>query len=279
MCHKCPSASKTKNNYYAEEQEFDRFLAGMHHDKSDVKPYKKRSLSILEELINEIESESEFDINNVPKEFLIGQYEKTTHPALVPVDQMYRVQERKEYMLAEAYDAFKAMFAAAKAANIPAFKIISATRTFKDQKRLWQGKFNGNITKKTPCAGNVKCILRFLSMPGTSRHHWGTDVDIFSISPKDFAYGKGKKIYDWLKANAHRFGFYQPYTDKRIFKNRTGYEEEKWHWSYVPVSGKLLAQYIRQVEIKDITGFKGSEVAGKINMIENYVKGVNPDCK
>ena len=58
----------------------------------------------------------------------------------------------------------------------------------------------------------------------------------------------------------------------------TGYEEEKWHWSYLPVAGWYLKQYPIDVGYDHITGFLGSEAAPGIDVIKNYVQGINPEC-
>ena len=67
-------------------------------------------------------------------------------------------------------------------------------------------------------------------------------------------------------------GFKQVYTSKD--GGRTGYEEEKWHWSYMPVSSVMLNQYNELVCITDIRGFDGSEVADSINVIGVFVNGI-----
>ncbi|MFM9004881.1 MAG: D-alanyl-D-alanine carboxypeptidase family protein [Flavobacteriales bacterium] len=43
--------------------------------------------------------------------------------------------------------------------------------------------------------------MKFSSMPGTSRHHWGTDIDLNSVEPSYFLSGKGLLIYQWLSAH------------------------------------------------------------------------------
>ena len=89
--------------------------------------------------------------------------------------------------------------------------------------------------------------------------------------------GKGKEEYEWLVKNANDFGFYQVYTTKE--NGRTGYNLEKWHWSYVPVARRLTNLYAKKLTDADITGFEGSETAQSIGMIEKYVLGINPVCK
>ena len=110
-------------------------------------------------------------------------------------------------------------------------------------------------------------------MPSTSRHHWGTDLDINSLSNSYFTEGKGKKEYNWLQKNASKFGFYQVYTSKE--NGRKGYNEEKWHWTYLPLSSKYLNYYNAHISLNDISGFKGSEFAKELNIIKNYVNGIN----
>ena len=58
-----------------------------------------------------------------------------------------------------------------------------------------------------------------------------------------------------------------------------GYNEEKWHWSYLPVAQPYLQEYPNRVSYEDIQGFKGSEAAEKIEVIPNYVQGINLECK
>ena len=38
-------------------------------------------------------------------------------------------------------------------------------------------------------------LLRYSSMPGSSRHHWGTDVDVHSLDPETFEAEKVPKCF------------------------------------------------------------------------------------
>ncbi|MDP4629806.1 MAG: D-alanyl-D-alanine carboxypeptidase family protein, partial [Flavobacteriales bacterium] len=120
-------------------------------------------------------------------------------------------------------------------------------------------------------------ILKYSSMPGTSRHHWGTDLDINSLEPSYFASGKGKKEYDWLQKNAARFGFCQTY-DNKSNSGRSGYSEEKWHYSYMPISTVLLNQYNAKIGSEKINGFAGCQTAKEVEMIRDYVNGIAAGC-
>jgi hypothetical protein len=103
-------------------------------------------------------------------------------------------------------------------------------------------------------------------------------LDINSLENSYFESGKGLKEYNWLCENASKFGFCQVYTSKKNSK-RTGYEMEKWHWSYLPESTKLLNEYHAKITYADIKGFKGSNLAQKINFIPSFVDGISKKCK
>lgn len=188
------------------------------------------------------------------------------------------------YLRGDTLASFLEMHKAAKKDQIT-LRIISAGRNFFDQKRIWERKWNGkqpvegkklNKAIKDP-SSRALFILRYSSMPGTSRHHWGTDIDLNSLTNGYFRAGKGKKVYDWLQKNAARYGFCQPYTSKK--SGRTGYQEEMWHWSYVPIAKPYLKLFATQINDRMISGFDGSSSAIKIKVIDKYVLGVSSKCK
>ena len=212
----------------------------------------------------------------ISKAYLLGQFDETKDSRFVKIDSQYaRGSAVGKFLRKESYEAFAKMAEAAKKDGVILF-IISATRNFTSQKVIWENKWNGktpvegkNLTTMADLPERAKMILLYSSMPGTSRHHWGTDMDLNSLDNSYFASGEGLKIYQWLQAHASEFGFCQPYTSKAT--GRTGYEEEKWHWSYLPLSKELLKEYKKQIRYADITGFKGSEVAKKLMVIDSYV--------
>ena len=57
-----------------------------------------------------------------------------------------------------------------------------------------------------------------------------------------------------------------------------GYQEEKWHWSYIPIAAALTQAYADSIANKEITGFDGHTTAQKIDMVKKYVLGINSDC-
>ncbi|MFW5707015.1 MAG: M15 family metallopeptidase [Bacteroidota bacterium] len=184
----------------------------------------------------------------------------------------------------KAYEAFQEMHEAARADDI-SLTIISAFRDFSHQQRIWESKWtgrrvlSGNVvaTSISDPAERAREILRYSAMPGSSRHHWGTDIDLNSLDNAYFLSGKGKKEYEWLVNNAHRFGFCQPYIARDLRKGM-GYEEEKWHWSYMPIATDYLAAYREKITYNDIGGFAGAETAKPIGIIENYVMPIAEKC-
>jgi LAS superfamily LD-carboxypeptidase LdcB len=217
-------------------------------------------------------------------DYLMGKFEPATHPDFVAVDAKY-ASGGGYYLRKETYDAFVAMWQAAMDDGIK-LVIISATRNFERQKQIWEAKWDGTRLIENGDNAAVKYpdpktralkILEYSSMPSTSRHHWGTDIDLNDLDNQTFEVGEGKRIYEWLSANAHKFGFCQPYTAKGEARPN-GYNEEKWHWSYIPVSKKLTKMASEKLHNEMIGGFKGAEVAKEIGVVEKYVLGINQNC-
>ncbi len=231
------------------------------------------------------------------KNWLMGLLNYENDARFTKVSKTYTDKEDL-FLEKETYASFIKMYESAMKKGIY-LKIISGARNFQNQKNIWENKWDKNSSKKNLIKRHrgkknkiennsllrIKRNLEYSAMPATSRHHWGTDIDIFSVETKDFKHGKGRQIWKWLKNNASSFGFCQVYTKKG--KNRfTGYAEEKWHWSYLPLSKKLLNDYLNTVSYEDIKGntghslpFLGSEYAENIKIISNYVNGIDKSCR
>jgi D-alanyl-D-alanine carboxypeptidase len=219
-------------------------------------------------------------ITNPDKDYLLGRFDPASDVRFSKLRPEHTSGAAMGgYLRKETYEAFVTMADAAGKEGIR-LTIISATRNFESQKKIWENKWNGrvqvegkNLTSVINPEERARIILRYSSMPGSSRHHWGTDMDLNSLENSYFETGDGLRIYEWLTTHAAEYGFCQPYTSKA--SGRTGYEEEKWHWSYLPLSRPLLDEYIKNIRYEDITGFNGSESAGAIGIIEDYVQGIS----
>lgn len=221
-------------------------------------------------------------MEKISKKYLMGQFNPAQDERFAKIPSPYAKKEM--YMRKEALESFQAMHEAAKADGIDLL-ILSATRPFDVQKSIWEAKWTGkrkvdgkflSSTVKDPKGRAVK-ILRWSSMPSTSRHHWGTDIDINSLEPSYFEKGQGLKEYEWLVANAPKFGFCQVYSEMGP-ERPYGYQEEKWHWSYLPISKELTEAYAQKITDQDIGGFLGAESAPMIEVVKKYVLGINPAC-
>jgi len=209
--------------------------------------------------------------------YLMGKFDPVRHPDFVPVGSPYT--DRPGMLLRkEAFDAFRKMWEAARQDGVH-LKIISSTRTFLQQKTIWEAKW-ARFAKSAPAPeARAHKILEYSAMPGASRHHWGTDIDLNDLNNPTFeAGGKYVGVYEWLQKNAHRFGFCQPYTPKGPQRPH-GYNEEKWHWTYQPLSAPMLEAYSRQISDTLISGFIGAETAQTIGIVRHYVQGINESCR
>ena len=218
------------------------------------------------------------------KSFLMGMFEPSQNKDFVLVPSELTTNLYKMYLREETLSAFQEMQAYALTEGIN-LKIASATRNFDYQKSIWNNKWNGymlvdgnDLSKSVPNElERFKKILEYSAAPGTSRHHWGNDIDINNANAEYFEGTLGAKEYEWLTLNARAFGFCQPYNLKG--NNRaTGYNEEKWHWSYLPLAKTFTEQYKKIITSSDVKGFMGEEGVKNLNLINNYVLGINSDC-
>lgn len=130
----------------------------------------------------------------------------------------------------------------------------SSFRDFSRQLTIWNGKFSGerpmldasglplDASDLTPFE-RIEAILLWSALPGASRHHWGTDVDLIDghatppgyrvlLTPEEFAPGGPyAPLAEWLEANAGRFGFFRPFRGVL-----SGVQPEPWHYSFAPVA-------------------------------------------
>jgi len=209
---------------------------------------------------------------DITKDYLLGKFDIAKDPNFAIIPREYCLRHTEYLTLhKETLTHFIQMYETAQKDGV-SLKIVSAQRNFEQQKKVWEEellKTNNGISEE-----QVKQILWYVAMPCTSRHHWGTDLDIGGIERNWInSTTEGRQAYIWLKTNAHKFNFYQPYTFDRI----VGYCEEKWHWSYKPIALEFQNNFKEKITYKDIVGFKGCEYAQKLNIIDNFVFGINKE--
>lgn len=133
-------------------------------------------------------------------------------------------------------------------------QLVSGFRDFSRQTAIWNGKYSGerplydaqgralDAAQLSP-PERISAILAWSALPGASRHHWGTDVDIVDaraagadyrvqLNAEEFAAGGPFAPFSaWLEAHAGRFGFFRPFRGVR-----SGVQPEPWHFSFAPLA-------------------------------------------
>tara|TARA_R110002110_G_scaffold362241_1_gene571969 strand:- start:26270 stop:26947 length:678 start_codon:yes stop_codon:yes gene_type:complete len=152
--------------------------------------------------------------------------------------------------------AFAALQADARAQGFD-LAIASGFRSFERQLGIWNGKLSGQrpvhddageciALQALSDQERLHAVMRFSAIPGTSRHHWGTDLDVYdrAAMPADYtlqltpdevaAGGLFDPLHCWLDQQMQAglsHGFYRPYAH-----DRGGVACERWHLSYAPLA-------------------------------------------
>ena len=196
----------------------------------------------------------------------------------------------------DAGAALRELRAAARADGIE-LEIVSAFRPFERQLTIWNEKYLG-IRPLLDRHGNpldasrlderarVEAILVWSALPGASRHHWGTDIDVIDRSAVEASYrprltrsefaagGPFERLDAWLAGHAERFGFFRPYTS-----DRGGVQPEPWHLSYAPIAVPALAALTVELLAETIasSAMQGREqvLARLEEVYERYVRSVD----
>lgn len=175
----------------------------------------------------------------------------------------------------EAHDAFIEMKRAAYTGGID-LKIVSSYRSFDRQQVIFENKFQKYADAGMNPTDAINKIIEYSTIPGTSRHHWGTDIDVIDGYKKvdgdvlmPSKYGEGQPYEDfkkWMDENSEKFGFYLVYTDN---PKRRGFKYEPWHYSYAPISISMLEAY-RSKNIMQI--FKGEDFLGSEHFTSGFLR-------
>lgn len=124
-------------------------------------------------------------------------------------------------MVKVAADAFKDLIKAAEKDGLT-LESTTAYRSYSFQNTLYT-----NYVKED----GVKLADTYSARPGTSEHQLGLAVDLNNPNVS------GKRLsdsdYEWLKENAHKYGFIIRYTKEGV--PITGYMEEPWHIRYLGI--------------------------------------------
>lgn len=175
---------------------------------------------------------------------------------------------------------------------------VSAFRDFARQLLIWNAKCRGERELQdrdgTPLQAAlldpgdlVTAVLHWSALPGASRHHWGTEVDVIDAAalppgararlvPSEFARGGNfARLEHWLGLHMHDFGFYRPYQ-----QDRGGVQPEPWHLSHALVAQRAMQQFSLEMLRSALAG-EAIEARSVIearlpDIYERYVRNVDP---
>lgn len=154
----------------------------------------------------------------------------------------------------------------------------SSFRDFRTQLRIWNSKFSGakplfdinGIARDFTCLSEpeiISCILNWSALPGGSRHHWGTEIDVVDGSVMPSGYlpqllpeeaapgGLFSHLHQWLDRHMTEYGFFRPYQ-----RENGGMYPEPWHLSYAPLSIKAMDQVTVETLIDAV---RNADILGK----------------
>jgi len=187
----------------------------------------------------------------------------------------------------KAAEALEAMQAAAKKEHI-FLESRSSYRSFHFQAQSWNQRIKELLAKGKTMEEALEINLRYVAIPGTSRHHWGTDIDLLDAahSPPRKGMpirhfkpnGRYHTMHQWLKKHGPNYGFFLTYTDK---PDRKGFYYEPWHYSYAPLAKTLLKDmlvidYQKLWRPHSIMGKELMTASFMKEYLVNYVLGINP---
>lgn len=161
--------------------------------------------------------------------------------------------------------------------------VASGFRDFERQMLIWNRKMAGEATildsQSQPMdvatlseREKVLAILRWSALPGASRHHWGTDFDLYDrdslpqgislqLEPWEYLTDHQQPFYAWLKHHLADFGFFFPYQE-----DKGGVAYEPWHISHRATAQSCLTQLTLEVLQQQI---QTSALIGKEVVLDN----------
>ena len=173
--------------------------------------------------------------------------------------------------------------AAARAEAGIELSVVSAFRDFGRQCDIWNAKWRGERAlldrSGRPLAAQgldtdarIDAILAWSALPGASRHHWGTDLDVIDRAALPSGYrpqlvpqeyepgGVFGRLGAWLAASIGRFGFYRPYS-----RDLGGVQPEPWHLSHAATARPACAALTVEVMAEAIGN---AEIEGRARLLE-----------
>jgi len=174
-------------------------------------------------------------------------------------------------------------------------EIASGFRNFERQLSIWNRKVSGQLNvldrdgqlinmSRLTAIEQVFAILRWSALPGASRHHWGTDLDVFDTKGLSTDYqlqltldeseAKFSRLHRWLDkkiAQNMAMGFFRPYQ-----MDRGGIAPEPWHLSYAPLAQEFQREFsldkLAQILVKTDMALKETILANLDEIYERFIQ-------
>lgn len=168
-------------------------------------------------------------------------------------------------------------------------RIASAYRSFYKQFKIFDDKFKGkrpvldaneNPMDISSLSDEQKVleIIRFSAIPGFSRHHFGTDLDIYAVNllPEGKQleltareYQKGNYFYklgQYLSQNLNRFGFKSPFNGKGTIAF------EPWHISFSKKADECIDSFPVDFALEYLSSFNEPWVKYAVSYAKEHYK-------
>jgi LAS superfamily LD-carboxypeptidase LdcB len=192
---------------------------------------------------------------------------------------------------------FLALRAAAATSGIDLVP-VSTFRDFSRQLAIWNAKCRGErdlfdrdgaLLDHASLGEDelVSAILHWSALPGASRHHWGTEIDVIDgnalepggralLQPEEYLPGgRYARLALWLEQNLVAHGFYRPYA-----VDRGGVQPEPWHLSHAATAAAALAAFTPRMLLDALDGAElggAATVTARLpEIFERYVLNVDP---
>ncbi|MBT78944.1 MAG: D-alanyl-D-alanine carboxypeptidase [Alteromonadaceae bacterium] len=175
------------------------------------------------------------------------------NPFLVPLDDKFSIHR-------DVKEPWLALQRAAQKDGLDC-QLVSSHRDFTRQLAIWNRKWRGEATlydaqgkalnhSALSDDEKIDAILTWSALPGGSRHHWGSDIDVFDKQAVN-EWGQPFELVDseyresgpcfglacWMDENLHRFGFSRPFLE-----DRGGVAVELWHLTHTSTASTFEQQ-------------------------------------
>jgi LAS superfamily LD-carboxypeptidase LdcB len=173
--------------------------------------------------------------------------------------------------------------------------IASGFRSQEQQQRIWNSKAQGlravlnlqgepmDIFKLSEVE-RVLAIMRWSALPGASRHHWGSEIDVYNrrvlekveLTPQEVADdGPMGPFHLFLDEVLDDLDFFRPYEF-----DLGGVATERWHLSYAPLSEACDEAFDRAMFAKVLMAqdfeLKEAVISMADQLFDQFIKKITP---